>query len=121
VELRVEDAEDPLAELHRLLDLHDAYALADRADSLAAEGRHDEAAALYLGAADAAPANHELGFWAGLGLAAGGDVAAGAERVRTAVAADAGWRELLARLDPEIAAGAEAVREALGVESSADA
>ena len=38
VELRVEDSADPLAELRRLLDLHDAYALADRADALAGRG-----------------------------------------------------------------------------------
>ena len=61
----------------RLLDLHDAYALADRADTLAGEGRHDEAAALYAGAAAAAPASAELAFWAGLGIAATGDLDVG--------------------------------------------
>ncbi len=55
VELRVEDSPDPLAELRRLLDLHDAYALADRADALAGAGRHAEAARLYEQAAAAAP------------------------------------------------------------------
>jgi uncharacterized Ntn-hydrolase superfamily protein len=115
VELRVEDAVDPLAELRRLLDLHDAYELADRADALAGEGRHREAADLYVRAAEAAPANVELSFWAGLGIAAGGDVAAGAERVRAALDAHRGWRDLLARLDPEIAPAADTVREALGV------
>lgn len=48
-------------------------------------------------------------------MAAAGEVEAGAERVATALAAHDGWRELLARLDPEIAPGADAVREALGV------
>jgi uncharacterized Ntn-hydrolase superfamily protein len=115
VELRVEDSVEPLDELRRLLDLHDAYDLADRADGLAGEGRHDEAAQLYVRAAEAAPANVELEFWAGLGIAAGGDVDAGAERVASAIAAHDGWRELLARLDPEIAPSAAAVREALGV------
>ena len=38
---------------------------------------------LYARAAEAAPANVELGFWAGLGIAAAGDVDAGAERVAT--------------------------------------
>lgn len=116
VELRVEDHVEPLAELRRLLDLHDAYALADRGDTLAGEGQHELAARLYRRAAEAAPANVELAFWAGLGIAASGDVAAGAERVATAIAAHDGWRQLLARLDPEIAPGADAVRDALGVE-----
>ena len=115
VELRVEDAVDPLPELRRLLDLHGAYELADRADSLAGEGRHADAASLYVSAAEAAPASVELAFWAGLGIAAGGDVAAGAERVATAIAAHDGWRELLARLDPEIAPAVEEVRSALRV------
>ena len=67
-------------------------------------------------AAEAAPANVELTFWAGLGIAAGGDLEAGVERVATALAAHDGWRALLARLDPEIAPAAAAVRERLGVE-----
>jgi uncharacterized Ntn-hydrolase superfamily protein len=114
VELRVEDSGEPLAELGRLLDLRDAYELADQADALAGAGRHEEAARLYERAAAAAPANLELSFWAGLGLAAAGDVEAGADRVAAAIAAHAGWRDLLARLEPELAPGAEAVRAALG-------
>jgi uncharacterized Ntn-hydrolase superfamily protein len=115
VELRVEDHFAPLDELRRLLDLHDAYELADRADNLAGEGRHEEAATLYVRAAEAAPANTELSFWAGLGIAAGGDVDAGAERVAAAFEAHDGWRDLLARLDAEIAPAADKVRAALGV------
>lgn len=120
VELRVEDDVEPLAELRRLLDLHDAYALADRADTLAGEGRHPEAAELYVAAAEAAPASAELGFWAGLGIAAGGDLAGGAERVRAAITASEGWRDLLARLDAEIAPAAPALRRELGISADAD-
>ena len=116
VELRVDDATDPLAELRRLLDLADAYEVANRADELAGEGRHEEAAELYEQAAVAVPANVELSFWAGLGIAAAGDLDRGAERVRAALDAYPGWRDLLARLDPEIAPAVDAVREALGVE-----
>ncbi len=118
-DLRVEDSADPLGELRRLLDLHDAYTLADRADALAGEGSHEEAAGLYLAAADAAPANVELAFWAGLGIAAGGDLEGGAAKVRLALDESDGWRDLLARLDPEIAPAVDAVREALGVSPQA--
>ncbi len=114
VELRVEDSPDPLGELGRLLDLRDAYELADRADGLAGDGNHAEAAELYERAAAAAPDNLELGFWAGLGIAASGDLDAGAERVRAVISADGRWGELLARLAPELAPGAPAVRERLG-------
>ena len=116
VDLRVEDHTDPLGELGRLLNLHDAYELADEADGLVGEGRHEEAGALYRRAAEAAPGNAELTFWAGLALAQGGDVEAGADRVRGVIAEHGGWRDLLARLDPEIAPGADAVAEALGVQ-----
>jgi uncharacterized Ntn-hydrolase superfamily protein len=121
VELRVEDAADPLAELGRLLGLHDAYALADRADGLAGEGRHDEAARLYAEAAEAAPGNAELGFWAGLGIAAGGDLKEGAQRVRAAIETGGeGWGRLLARLEPEIAPAAAEVRGELGLDADRD-
>src|SRR4051794_24298567 len=43
VDLRVEDHPEPLAELGRLLDVHDAYALASDGDDLMGEGRHDAA------------------------------------------------------------------------------
>lgn len=114
VELRVEDSDEPLVELKRLLDLHDAYSIADRADALAGEGRHSEAAKLYVQAADAASDNVELSFWAGLGIAAAGDVPTGAARVAEAIAVHDGWRDLLERLDPEIAPAVEAVRTELG-------
>jgi uncharacterized Ntn-hydrolase superfamily protein len=115
VDLRVEDHADPLGELERLLNLHEAYELADKADGLVGEGRHEEASALYRRAAEAAPGNAELRFWAGLALAQGGDVEAGADRVRGVIAEQGGWRDLLARLDREIAPGADAVRDALGI------
>ena len=122
VELRVEDSAGPLAELRWLLDLNDAYGLADRGDELAGEGRHEEAARLYAAAAEAAPESVELGFWAGLGLAAGGDLQAGAHRVGAAIESGGeGWRRLLARLEPEIAPAAEGVRTELGVDPQRDA
>jgi uncharacterized Ntn-hydrolase superfamily protein len=116
VELRVEDNTDPLGELRRLLDLSDAYALADRADTLMAEGRHDEAGEAGRKALELAPASDELVFWAGLGMVQAGDLEGGVERVRSAIEMHSGWRDLLARLGPDIAPSAAAVRDALGVE-----
>jgi uncharacterized Ntn-hydrolase superfamily protein len=115
VDLRVEDAPEPLAELRRLLELGRAYARADEADELAGAGEHERAAGLYARAAEAAPGNLELEFWAGLGIAASGDLDAGAARVEATIAADPRWRELLARLDAEIAPAAPALRERLGL------
>jgi hypothetical protein len=44
-----------------------------------------------------------------------GDLEAGVERVRSAIEMHSGWRDLLARLEPDIAPSAAAVRDALGV------
>lgn len=114
VSLRVEDHPVPLAELRRLLELHEAYALADTADGLAGEGRHDEAAELYERAGALAPESHELAFWAGLGLAQSGKMDVALARVRQAIEAHPPWREILERLPPELAPAADAVRERLG-------
>lgn len=116
VDLRVDDHPEPLAELDRLLDLHDAYDLASQGDELAGLGRHAEAGDRYERASLLAPGNHELLFWAGLAAGVEGDLPTALERVRGAIALQPGWRELLDRLEPDIAPGAAAVREALAAE-----
>lgn len=113
VDLRVEDHPDPLAELRRLLVLQRAYALASQADELMGAGRPEDAAPLYARASALAPESDELLFWAGLGTAQAGDLAAGADQVRRAIAAHAGWATLLERLSPDFAPAAARVRAAL--------
>jgi uncharacterized Ntn-hydrolase superfamily protein len=113
VDLRVEDHDDPLAELSRLLDLQRAYELAGRADELMAADEAVEAGALYRRAADLAPDSDELLFWAGLALAHSGDMDAGVDAVRRAIAVHAGWATLLERLSPDFAPAGAAVRAAL--------
>jgi uncharacterized Ntn-hydrolase superfamily protein len=113
ISLRVEDHPAPLVELRRLLELHSAYSLADIADGLVAEGRQAEAAQLYERASALVPDSHELGFWAGLGLAQAGQMDLGLARVRQAIELHPGWREILERLPAEMAPAAEAVRERL--------
>lgn len=100
VDLRVDDAADPLAELHRLVRLNDAYVLADEADQLSARGDAARAADLYVRSFETAPEKVELRFWAGLGLVGAGEADRGAALLRACVAADAAWLELLRRLDP---------------------
>jgi uncharacterized Ntn-hydrolase superfamily protein len=113
VALRVEDHPDPLPELRRLVELHRAYKLAGKADELTGEARFDEAGELYRQAAELAPDNHELRFWSGIGTAQGGDLDAGVEQVRAAIAEHPGWRELLDRLSPRVAPSAAAIRSRL--------
>jgi len=120
IDLRVEDHRDPVTELGRLLNLQRAYDCADRADQLAAEGEHHDAAKLYEEAARLAPESDELIFWAGLGAAQGGDMDLGLTRVRAAVEMGGDrWIELLGRLSDDIAPSASAVRAALQDSASA--
>jgi uncharacterized Ntn-hydrolase superfamily protein len=114
--LRVEDHPEPLPELGRLQRLHEAYTLAGRADQLVGQGRHDEAASLYLKAHELAPESHELRFWAGMGAAQAGDMDAAVTHVRAAIDAQPGWRELLPRLTVEQAPAAPALLARLGTD-----
>jgi uncharacterized Ntn-hydrolase superfamily protein len=115
VSLRVDDHPEPLHELHRLLQLHDAYVIAGRGDALTNEARYDEAAELYKQACELAPDNHELIFWAGLGSVQSGDVDAGLKLVRQAIELQPGWAELLPRLTANVAPSASMVAQQLGL------
>jgi uncharacterized Ntn-hydrolase superfamily protein len=105
-ELRVEDHPEPLEELRRLITVREAYDLAEQADEAMGEGRHADAAGFGARALDLAPDNHELLFWAGLGMAQSGDIDQGTEMVRRAIELQPGWGELIGRLSPEIAPSA---------------
>jgi uncharacterized Ntn-hydrolase superfamily protein len=107
--LRVEDHADPLRELRRVMRLHEAYALASRADDLVGQGRHGEAAELYQHASTLAPENHELRFWAGIGAAQSGDFDTAVAHMRTAIEMHPQWREVLGRLPPVMAPSAPEV------------
>ncbi len=111
-ELRVDDHADPLPELRRLVRLARAYEMAARADELAAEGGHAQAAELYMASAELAPEADELIFWAGVGVAAR-DFDEGVELVRRAAAVKPSWLTLLERLPAELAPTASAIARAL--------
>ena len=113
VDLRVEDHDDPLAELRRLLTLQHAYRLAGEGDELMATGRDEDAAQCYLRAAELAPDAAELAFWAGLAMAQAGDLAGGAAAVERVAAIHPGWLTLLERLPAGLAPSAPAIRAVL--------
>jgi uncharacterized Ntn-hydrolase superfamily protein len=116
IDLRVEDDSEPLDELARLLDLHDAYELASEADELVEKGRHEEAGRCYRRAAELAPGNEELRFWSGLSQLKMGETEEGLAVVRGVIDANDGWRQLLLRLEDDIAPGIDEVRRQLGLE-----
>ena len=98
IDLRVEDAPDPLAELRRLLRFKRAYetvAVADRledgGDKQAALQKRQEAMAV-------TPELVELRFWAGLSMADMGQLEEGCRLISEAAAKDQRWVEAIRRL-----------------------
>jgi uncharacterized Ntn-hydrolase superfamily protein len=118
IDVRVDDHDDPVAELRRLTRLARAYEIAGAADERVAEGAQAEATRLYGEAAELAPECDELTFWAGLGVACE-DIDAGVELVRRAAAVKPAWLTLLDRLPAELAPSAAAVSAALQREGGA--
>jgi uncharacterized Ntn-hydrolase superfamily protein len=114
VDLRVEDHPDPVTEMGRLLRLQRAYDLAGEADELMGAERPQEAAPLYVKAAEIAPESDELLFWAGLALAHTNHLEEGVDAVRRAAGTNPDWLVLLDRLSVAFAPAGEAVRRALG-------
>lgn len=98
VDLRVEDATDPLGELRRLLRLRRAYDHVDAGDALVVEGAPEEAMREYEQGAALAPEVVELQFWAALGMYTNGRAAEGLALFRAVFAQEARWLDLVPRL-----------------------
>jgi uncharacterized Ntn-hydrolase superfamily protein len=98
IEIRVEDAADPLVELRRLLKMKRAYQTDEVADRLEEAGDLKAAAAKREEGVALAPELEELAFWAGLQIAINGDVERGTELIARAVKKEPRWTETLHRL-----------------------
>jgi uncharacterized Ntn-hydrolase superfamily protein len=98
IELRVEDAPDPLAELRRLLRVKRAYAALGDSESAAERSDQAAATAKLAEALRLAPEMVEISFWGGLGMAQAGRVDDGCELMMAAVRKDRRWIETINRL-----------------------
>ncbi|HKV86972.1 MAG TPA: DUF1028 domain-containing protein [Candidatus Dormibacteraeota bacterium] len=98
IDLRVEDAPDPLVELRRLLRIKRAYMTDTEADRLEAAGQKEAATGKRLQGFELAPEMVELRFWAGLALAEGGDLDGAVALIAEAVRKDQRWVETMHRL-----------------------
>ncbi len=98
IDLRVEDAPDPLAELRRLLRVKRAYLTNTDADLLEQAGDEEAARQKRAEGLRLAPEMVELKFWTGLGMAEKGDVDGGCALMADAVRKDRRWIEALDRL-----------------------
>ena len=110
IDLRVEDHDDPLTELRRLLTLARGYNLMTDGDDFVTEGDIDAAKGAYAAAEKLMPDNHEAIFWHAVTLADVGQFDEALPMFRQAFEMWPLWKELVPRLpgsgllpdDPEL-------------------
>jgi uncharacterized Ntn-hydrolase superfamily protein len=98
IDLRVEDAPEPLPELRRLLRIKRAYMAAGEADHLEEGGDLGAAADKLRQALEIAPEMIEIRFMTGIATVAAGDVDGGCALIAEVVKKDGRWLETLRRL-----------------------
>jgi uncharacterized Ntn-hydrolase superfamily protein len=98
IDLRVEDAPEPLVEIRRLLHIRRAYDADAEADRRDEAGDHKAAAAKRREAFELAPEIVELRFWAGVAMVTAGDLDGGCALIGEAVRQEGRWLETVRRL-----------------------
>jgi uncharacterized Ntn-hydrolase superfamily protein len=97
-DLRVEDSENPLKELRRLIRLRRAYNLEDQGDNFIAEKKPAEAMVAYEAAAKLAPEVTELQFWAAVALYTNDRKPEALKMFRQLFSRERHWADLIPRL-----------------------
>ena len=98
VDLRVDDHQDPIGELSRLLKVHRAYEHMNQGDLYVEKGEMNAAMNAYNAAMEMFPDNLEMQYWTAITLANDGDIEKAAEMLKAVYKGDANWRELTRRL-----------------------
>jgi uncharacterized Ntn-hydrolase superfamily protein len=98
IDLRVDDAAEPLPELRRLLRIKRAMLTIVEADRLATAGDKAGAANKRREGLAIAPEMIELRFWTGLTMAEAGDMDDGLKLIAEVVREDPRWLETMRRL-----------------------
>ena len=97
-DLRVEDAENPLKELRRLIRLRRAYNFEDMGDTFIAEKKPAEALVAYEQAAKLAPEIVELQFWAAVSMYTNDRKPEANKLFRQVFSKEPVWADLIPRL-----------------------
>ncbi|WP_258104609.1 DUF1028 domain-containing protein [Marinoscillum sp. MHG1-6] len=98
VDLRVDDHEEPLKELRRLLKVHKAYEFMNEGDVAVEEGDFELASELYSSAESMFPDNLEMKYWHAINLANIGQLEEALPMFKDIFNKDKNWRTLTPRL-----------------------
>ena len=98
IDLRVDDSDEPLGELRRLLRIHRAYEHMNRGDQALENGNLEDARAEYGKAAELNPRNPEIRYWLAVSLANEGLIDEALPIFEDVFALDDTWRLLTERL-----------------------
>jgi len=98
IDLRVDDHEDPIAELERLLKVHHAYEFMNKGDMAVEHKDMKKALAEYGAAQKLFPGNLEMKYWTAIALANNGDLERALPIFKEVFRKDKNWKELTRRL-----------------------
>lgn len=98
IDLRVDDAPDPIQQLGRLLSVYRAYEHMNLGDMHVEHGEMQKAMEEYDAAMKMFPENLEMQYWTAIGLASNGDYEAAGTMLQGIYRKDPNWRELTRRL-----------------------
>jgi uncharacterized Ntn-hydrolase superfamily protein len=98
IDLRVDDAADPITELSRLLRVSRAYEHMNRGDLYVEKNEMAKAMDEYQAAMKMFPDNLEMQYWTAITLANGKEVSKASSMLQKIYKKDANWRELTKRL-----------------------
>ncbi|NNL16970.1 MAG: DUF1028 domain-containing protein [Flavobacteriaceae bacterium] len=98
MDLRVEDHENPLEELDRLMQIHKAYDFMNKGDLAMEEGNSKEAEQLYLEAQNLFPENLEMQYWYAINLLNNDEFDKAKPILQSIFKEDPNWKTLTSRL-----------------------
>ena len=98
MDLRVEDHENPIKELERLINIHKAYDFMNQGDLAMEEGDSEKAEHLYLNAQKLFPSNLEMKYWYAINLLNNKNFKKAKRILQSIFKEDSNWRTLTSRL-----------------------
>lgn len=98
VDLRVDDSNEPLVELERLLKVHEAYEFMNKGDLAVEKNDMTNAMKLYGAAMKMFPDNLEMQYWTAVTLANNKEVAKALPMFKKVFSQNSNWKEMTKRL-----------------------